>query len=108
MDYFIVKETGAHAFYTIVNENCDLAFFYRNNLYLKNEIEISFFINERKDHKSEYVSYSQLEDALKIKDVFMVQAIEKDYEIRFSGAELWVFSFSKDKANQIFNLLDLN
>ena len=106
MDYYIVK-TGAHAFYTIVDENCDLSFFYKNNLYLKNEIEISFFINERKDHESEYINYSELEDALKTKDIFMVQALEKDYEIRFSGAELWVFSFSKEKAENIFKLLNL-
>jgi phosphorylcholine metabolism protein LicD len=107
MEYYIVKESGAHVFYTIVNENCDLSFFYKNNLYLKNEIEISFFVNERKDHKSEYVSYLHLEDALKTKDIFMVQSIEKDYEIRFSGGELWVFSFSKEKAEKIFNLLDI-
>ena len=37
----------------------------------------------------------------------MVQALEKDYEIKFSGAELWVFSFSKEKAEKIFNLLNL-
>ena len=96
MDYYIVKETGAHAFQTTVNENCDLSFFYKNNLYLKNEIEISFFINERKDHKSEYVSYLQLEDALKIKDIFMLQVIEKDYEIRFAKeihSIEWVFIY---------------
>ena len=108
MKYYIVKETGAHAFYTTVNENCDLAFFYKKNLYLKNEIEISFFINQRLEYESEYVSYTELEEALKTKDIFMVQAIERDYEIRFSGGELWVFSFSKEKANHIFNLLGLN
>tara|TARA_B100000795_G_C22493965_1_gene321362 strand:- start:214 stop:330 length:117 start_codon:yes stop_codon:yes gene_type:complete len=37
----------------------------------------------------------------------MVQALEKDYEIKFSRAELWVFSFSKEKAEKIFNLLNL-
>jgi hypothetical protein len=108
MDYYIVKETGAHAFYKIVNENCDLAFFYKNNLHLKNKIEISFFINERKDHESEYVNYSELENALKTKDIFMIQAIEKDYEIRFSGAEFWVFSFLKEQAESIFQLFEIN
>ena len=105
MDYYIVKETGAHAFYTVVNENCDLSFFYKNNLYLKNEIEISFFINGRKDHKSEYVSYLELEDVLKTKDIFMAQAIEEEFEILFSGGELWAYSFSKENAKKIFNLL---
>jgi len=38
----------------------------------------------------------------------MLQAIEKDYEIRFSGGELWVFSFSKEKAERIFKLFDID
>lgn len=107
MEYYIVKETGAHAFYTIVDENCDLSFFYKKELYLKNEIEISFFINNRKDHESKYVKYPELEKELRTKDIFFVQAIEKDYEIRFSGGELWVFSFSKEKAEKIFNVIDV-
>ena len=49
-----------------------------------------------------------LEKEFKTKDVFMVQIKENDFEIRFSGAELWVFSLSKEKTEKIFNLLDID
>jgi hypothetical protein len=108
MKYYRVKETGAHAYYTTVDEKCDLSFFYNNKIDFENSIEISYFINDENYHKSEHIKSLELEKELKTKNVFMVQVIEKDYEIRFSGGELWVFSFSKEKAEKIFNLFDLN
>tara|TARA_B110000914_G_C15208740_1_gene329630 strand:- start:128 stop:454 length:327 start_codon:yes stop_codon:yes gene_type:complete len=108
MEYYKVKETGAHAFHGVVNENCDLSFFYTKNLYLSNLIEISYFINTRKDTKSKILKYSELEKELKNKHIIMVEVIEKDYSIRFLGAEVWVYSFSRVKARNIYKLLDLN
>ena len=107
MKYYRVKETGAHAYYTIVDEKCDLSFFYKTKLDCINKINISYFINKREDHESKYVRYSELEKELKLRNIFMVQIIEKDYEIRFSGGELWVFSFSKEKSEMISKLLKL-
>ena len=108
MKYYKVKETGAHAYYTIVDEKCDLSFFYNNKIDFRNSIEISYFINDENHHKSIHVKSLELEKELKTKHVFMVHIVENDFEIRFSGAELWVFSLSKEKAEKIFNLLDLN
>jgi hypothetical protein len=107
MEYYRIKETGAHAYYTVVDEKCELSFFY-NKIDFKNSIEISYFINDKRYHKSKHVKILELEKELKTKNVFMVQVKEKDYEIRFSGAELWVFSLSREKAEKIFNLLDLH
>ena len=107
MKYYKVKETGAHAYYTIVDERCDLSFFYNNKIDFRNSIEISYFIDDKNHHKSKHVKALKLEKELKTKNVFMVHVIEKDFEIKFSGAELWVFSFSKEKADMIFKLLNL-
>jgi len=108
MKYYKVKETGAHAYHTIVDEKCDLSFFYNNKIDFKNSIEISYFINDENHHKSIHVKSLALEKELKTRHVFMVHIIEKDFEIRFSGSELWVFSFSKDKAKKIYISLKLN
>jgi hypothetical protein len=107
MKYYKVKETGAHAYHTIVDEKCDLSFFYNNKIDFKNSIEISYFTNDENHHKSKHVKYLELEKELKTQHVFMLQVIEKDFEIRFSGSELWVFSRSKEKAKKIYNLLEL-
>jgi hypothetical protein len=107
MEYYRVKETGAHAYYTIVDEKCDLSFFYNNKIDFRNSIEIAYFINNENHHKYKQIKSLELEKELKRKNVFMVQVTEKDFEIKFSGAELWVFSFSKEKAKNIYNLLEL-
>jgi hypothetical protein len=46
------------------------------------------------------VSYLELEYALKTKDIFMVQAIEKDYEIRFSGENYGCSLFQKKRLSK--------
>ena len=75
MEYYRVKETGAHAYYTVVNEKCDLSFFY-NKIDFKDSIEISYFINDKRYHKSKHVKILELEKELKTKNVFMVQVTE--------------------------------
>jgi CO dehydrogenase nickel-insertion accessory protein CooC1 len=108
MEHYIVKETGAYCYHTIVDENCDLSFLYQSNLKLKGKIEISFFTDKNKNHESKFVDYADLENELKTKDVFMIQTNEKDFEISFSGAEIHIYSNSKEKAEKIFKLLIQN
>jgi hypothetical protein len=108
MEYYVVKETGAHCYHTIVDENCDLSFFYNSNLELRSKIKISFYTDKNKNHNSKFVDYSDFLSELKTKDIFMIQTNETDFEISFSGAELYVFSFSKEKAENIFKLLIQN
>tara|TARA_B100000780_G_C20942587_1_gene375922 strand:+ start:104 stop:415 length:312 start_codon:yes stop_codon:yes gene_type:complete len=103
-----VKETGAHAYYKIIDEESDLSFLYTKDINLENQVKISYFVNNKKRHKCMTINYSTLKKELVSKNIFMFESKEKEYAIRFSGAEFWVFSFSKEKAESIFKLFDIN
>lgn len=108
MKYYKVKETGAHAYYKIIDEESDLSFLYTKDINLENPVKISYFVNNKKSHKCMTINYSTLKKELVSKNIFMFESKEKEYAIRFSGAEFWVFSFSKEKAESIFKLFDIN
>ena len=98
MRFYKVKETGAYAFHSILEEWDDLSFTYKAKLNIKKKVYVLFDLNKTKE---EYISYSKLEQYLITKEIIAISIYGEDYEIRIAGAELYVFSFEEEKVKDI-------
>lgn len=104
MRFYKVKETGAYAFHTILEEWDDLSFTYKSNLNVKKQVYILYNFNKTKE---EYIAYSKLEKYIKTKEVIAISIYGEDYEIRIAGAELYIFSFVEEKVQDLIKCLDI-
>ena len=104
MRFYKVKETGAYAFHTILEEWDDLSFTYKSNLNVKKQVYILYCLNKTKE---EYIAYSKLEKYIKTKEVIAISIYGEDYEIRIAGAELYIFSFKIEKVKDLVKTLKI-
>ena len=104
MRFYKVKETGAYAFHTILEEWDDLSFTYKSNLNVKKQVYILYGLNKTKE---EYIAYSKLEKYIKTKEIIAISIYGEDYEIRIAGAELYIFSFKIEKVKDLVKTLKI-
>ena len=104
MRFYKVKETGAYAFHTILEEWDDLSFTYKSNLNVKKQVYILYGLNKTKE---EYIAYSKLEKYIKTKEVIAISIYGEDYEIRIAGPELYIFSFKIEKVKDLVKTLKI-
>ena len=104
MRFYKVKETGAYAFHTILDQWDDLSFTYKSKLKIKKKVYILF---DLKKTKEEYISYQKLENYIKSKDIIAICIYGDDYEIRVAGPELYIFSFKEKKVKKLVKELNV-
>ena len=104
MRFYTVKETGAYAFHTILEEWDDLSFIYKSKLSITKSVYVVYDLNQTKE---EYISYSKLEKYIKDKEVIIISVFGEDYEIRIAGPELYIFSFEKEKVKDLVKILKI-
>ena len=104
MRFYKVKETGAYAFHSILEEWDDLSFTYKAKLNIKKKVYVLFDLDKTKE---EYIAYSKLEKYLKTKEIIAISIYGNDYEIRIAGAELYIFSFKIEKVKDLVKLLEI-
>lgn len=105
--YYIDKETGAHTYYTILDEEADYSFLLNDKVFkTESFLHIIYILNNKYLEKE--IKYSELSDMLKNKDVIVVIGETDNYTVRVSAGELWVHSNSKQLSYEIFNLLKHN
>ena len=104
MRFYKVKETGAYAFHTILEEWDDLSFTYKSKLNIKKKVYVLYDLDKTKE---EYITYSKLEQYIKTKEVIAISIYGEDYEIRVAGPELYIFSFKEEKVNDLVKFLGI-
>ena len=110
MGYQFDKYKDVHCYYKEIDEHGDYSFFYKANLKLKNKVEIVYFKGQDSNNKtmSVLVDYLYVEDLIKSEYVIQIIAIEESFSITVSAAEVWVRSFEKQKALNVYNFLFSN
>ena len=102
MKFYNVKETGAYAFHTILEEWDDLSFTYKSKLNVKKKVYVLYGL---KKPNEVYISYQELEKYIKAKEIIAISIYGDDYEIRVAGAELYIFSFVEEKVKALVKII---
>lgn len=107
MEYQFDSERGVHCFYKEIGEDGDYSFFHKANLELKNKVEVVYFESQVSINKTKsvFVDYSDVHGLINSEYVIQIIAIEESYSITISAVEVWVRSFEKVKAINIFDSL---
>lgn len=102
--------TGMEVVYSFVKENEDLSFFYRCGLFTDSDIFfVSYFVEDKNidfpTYDTKELKITDLKEFLASENVFSIDVERDKFLVRFSGAELWVFSKSKSYSKNIFKTL---
>jgi len=109
MEYQFDSGRGVHCCYKELDEDGDYSFFCDANLKLKNLVEVVCFDDNNSKNKtnSVLVDYSEVQELISSENIIQIFTNEEEsgYSIIISAGEVWVRSFDRHQAINVYKML---